>query len=210
MKIVLLGAPGSGKGTIATSLVERFGYPHISTGDIFRDNIKRKTPLGIEIEKIIDRGDFCPDEITVEIVKNRLSLPDCADSYILDGFPRNLFQAEQLDKFFSPDMVINLEVEEKTIFHRITGRRVCTDCSASYHTDYIGKRTKCERCGGTLYIRDDDNEEAVKERIAVYNKQTKPLIDYYAKQHKLINVCGEGSGEKVFNDVVKVIGNDNY
>ena len=205
MKIVLLGAPGSGKGTQAEYLVRETGYPHISTGDIFRDNIKRKTPLGIKIAGIIDRGDFCPDEITVEIVRNRLSLPDCADSYILDGFPRNIFQAEQLDSFSPPDAVINLAVNEKTSIHRITGRRVCSDCKTSYHTDYIGSETNCFKCGGSLSVREDDNHDAVKERLAVYNAQTKPLIDYYEKQGKLVTVCGEGTGAEVFNKVRKVI-----
>ncbi len=205
MKIVLLGAPGSGKGTQAELLVEKLGYPHISTGDIFRDNIKRKTPLGIKIEEIIDRGDFCPDEITVEIVKNRLSLPDCANNYILDGFPRNTFQAEQLELFGSPELVVNLDVSEKTIIHRITGRRVCSECKASYHTDRIGNETKCAKCGGMLYVREDDNPESVKERLTVYNLQTKPLIDFYAKKNKLITISGEGSGEEVFNEVIKVI-----
>ncbi len=205
MKIVLLGAPGSGKGTQADLLVQKFGYPHVSTGDIFRDNIKRKTPLGQKIEAIIDRGDFCPDKITVEIVKNRLSLPDCANDYILDGFPRNIFQAEELDKFSAPDVVINLDVSEKTIVHRITGRRVCPDCKASYHTDRIGNETKCAKCGGTLYVREDDNHDAVKERLSVYNVQTKPLVDYYKKQNKLVTVCGEGTGEEVFIEVTKVL-----
>lgn len=205
MKIVLLGAPGSGKGTQADLIVEKTGYSHISTGDIFRDNIKRKTPLGVAIAEIIDRGDFCPDEITVEIVKDRLSLSDCATNYILDGFPRNIYQAEQLDKFNPPDVVLNLAVSEKTVLHRITGRRVCSECKASYHTDVIGKSMTCEKCGAPLYVRKDDNEESVKERISVYNSQTKPLIDYYAKQGKLVNVSGEGSGAEVFEEVMKVI-----
>lgn len=205
MKIVLLGAPGSGKGTQADLLVEKFGYPHVSTGDIFRDNIKRKTPLGLKIETIIDRGDFCPDEITVEIVKHRLSRSDCADNYILDGFPRNIFQAEELDKFSPPDIVINLDVSDETIIHRITGRRVCSSCKASYHTDYIGDKMVCDKCGGELFVREDDNHEAVKERISVYNAQTKPLVDFYSEQNKLVTVDGEGTGAEVFKQVMKVI-----
>ena len=205
MKIVLLGAPGSGKGTQASLLKEKLGYAHISTGDIFRDNIKRKTPIGRQIEEIIDRGDFCPDEMTVEIVKDRLSLPDCADNYILDGFPRNIFQATELDKFSSPDIVINLDVSEKTIVHRITGRRVCTSCKSSYHTDVIGKSEICGKCGGNLKKRDDDNAESVKERISVYNTKTKPLIDFYTKQGKLVSVNGEGNGTEIFNELLKVL-----
>jgi len=205
MKIVLLGAPGSGKGTQASYISEKYGIPHISTGDIFRDNIKNKTPLGLKIKEIIDRGDFCPDEITIKIVEDRLNKPDCKNGFVLDGFPRNLFQAEELDKFNSPEVVINLDVKHETIIERIAGRRVCPDCKASYNTDTIGNNMTCEKCGATLVIRDDDNPQSVKERLTVYANQTAPLIDFYKNQGKLKVVHGHIKSEDVFNDIMKVL-----
>ena len=206
MKIILLGAPGSGKGTQAALLCEKYGLPHISTGEIFRDNIKRQTELGLKIKAIIDAGDFCPDDLTLKTVKDRLLNEDCKNGYLLDGFPRNLVQAKALDEFDSVDYVINLDVDWDVIQHRITGRRLCGKCNASYHVDFIGDVKTCPKCGGDLYIREDDNPKSVQERLSVYKKQTFPLIEYYEKQGKLINVNGNGDKEFIFKEIVKVLG----
>ena len=185
MKLILLGAPGCGKGTQAAYITDKYDLPHISTGDIFRENIKKQTPIGVKIKKVMDSGNLCPNDLTVELVKDRLSQPDCANGYLLDGFPRNIEQAEALDSFDSPDVVINIDVNLEKIEHRIVGRRNCPKCNGSFHIDFIGNRETCPDCGEKLVIRKDDNPETVKERLAVYAKQTAPLIEYYTKQGKL-------------------------
>lgn len=205
MKIILLGAPGSGKGTQATHIAEKCSVPHISTGDIFRENIKNKTPLGIKVKEIIDNGNFCPDDLTCELVKNRLSEKDCENGYLLDGFPRNLYQAKALDEFSSPDMVIELKVDLHLIEKRVTGRRNCSKCGASFHTDFIGESKTCEKCGGELSIRKDDTPETVKTRLKVYAEQTEPLVEYYSKQNKLFVVDGNGDIESVKKDIFKAL-----
>ena len=205
MKIILLGAPGSGKGTQAALVSEKFNIAHISTGDIFRDNIQRQTPIGLKIKSIIDAGNLCPDELTIEIVKKRLSEPDCASGYLLDGFPRNTTQALALDGFAAPDKVIELAIPLDKIERRITGRRSCVKCKNSFHIDFIGDRKDCPHCGGELFIRADDNAESVKERLKVYQDMTEPLIGYYKKQGKLIAVDADSSVENVFDAIIKVL-----
>ena len=205
MKVILLGAPGSGKGTQAAYISDKYDLPHISTGDIFRENIKNMTPLGVKVKAVMDTGNLCPDDLTVEMVKERLSQSDCKNGYLLDGFPRNVFQAEALDQIDAPDVVIDIDVDLKKIEHRITGRRSCEKCKASFHVDFIGNVDVCPECGGSLIIRKDDNAETVKERLEVYERQTMPLIDYYTKQNKLVKVKGEQTIENVFNDIVKVL-----
>ena len=205
MKLILLGAPGCGKGTQAAYITDKYDLPHISTGDIFRENIKKQTPIGVKIKKVMDSGNHCPNDLTVELVKDRLSQPDCANSYLLDGFPRNIEQAEALDSFDSPDVVINIDVNLEKIEHRIVGRRNCPKCNGSFHIDFIGNRETCPDCGEKLVIRKDDNPETVKERLAVYAKQTAPLIDYYSKQGKLKSVDGDKSITEVFEQIVKVL-----
>lgn len=205
MKIVLLGAPGSGKGTQAALISKEFGLPHISTGDIFRDNIKRKTELGLKIKSIIDGGNLCPDDLTVEIVKNRLRESDCLNGYLLDGFPRNLFQARALDEFASPDKVIELAIPLSVAEKRMTGRRICKKCSASFHTDFIGERNDCPKCGGELYVRDDDNAVSVRERLVVYNSQTLPLTEYYSERNKLLKIDADRSKNEVFENILKAL-----
>ena len=198
MNIVLLGAPGAGKGTQAAFLEKKFNLVHISTGDIFRANIKGGTPIGKVAKSYIDAGKLVPDEVTCEIVKNRLSEKDVEGGYMLDGFPRNLFQAEQLDSFAKIDACVNISVDSALLMDRICGRRVCS-CGASYHISALGGRTTCERCGQPLYQRADDNPETVGARLETYNTQTAPLIDYYAAQGKLLTVeCGNASPEEVF------------
>ena len=205
MKLILLGAPGSGKGTQAALVSKELGIPHISTGDIFRDNIKRGTELGLKIKSIIDGGDLCPDDLTIEIVKKRLSESDCKNGYLLDGFPRNVAQALALDESDAPDRVIELVVPLDKMERRITGRRSCVKCKNSFHIDYIGDVGICPKCGGDLFIREDDNPVSVKERLTVYKRQTEPLIEYYGKQGKLFPVDADLSVEEVFANVLKVV-----
>ena len=206
MKLILLGAPGSGKGTQAAYITEKYDLPHISTGDLFRENIKNLTPLGVKVKEVMDTGNLCPDDLTVELVKDRLSKPDCAKGCLLDGFPRNIVQAQALDQFAAPDKVINIEVDFAKIEHRIVGRRSCPSCNASYHVDFIGDIKKCPACGETLIVRKDDNSKTVKERLNVYKEQTAPLIDYYGKQGKLVTVNGDKDIAQVFDEIVKVLG----
>ena len=206
MKLILLGAPGCGKGTQADFIKKQYDIPHISTGEIFRENIKNQTALGIKVKEVMDSGNLCPDDLTIEIVKDRLSKPDCANGYLLDGFPRNLAQAQALDKFMSPDKVIDIDVDLQIIKHRLMGRRSCSNCKGSFHIDFIGDTNICPDCGGTLIIRKDDNEQTVNERLRVYQKQTKPLEDYYQSLGKLVRVDGDKSIAEVFEEIVKVLG----
>lgn len=205
MRIILLGAPGSGKGTQAVLVSEKLGLPHISTGDIFRDNIKRGTEIGLKIKSVIDGGDLCPDDLTIEIVRRRLAEPDCANGYLLDGFPRNIAQAMALDRTDAPDKVIELVIPLEKIEKRITGRRCCAKCNNSFHIDFIGDRKDCPDCGGKLYVRDDDNPISVKERLTVYKSQTAPLIKYYERQGKLLSINADCPVEEVFANILKVV-----
>jgi adenylate kinase len=206
MKLILLGAPGSGKGTQAAYITEKYDLPHISTGDIFRENMKNLTPIGIRIKEVMDKGNLCPDELTIELVKDRVQQPDCKKGYLLDGFPRNVAQAEALDKFDAPDVVIDIDVDLEKIEKRVVGRRSCSKCNGSFHVDFIGQTDICPDCGGKLTIRKDDNPETVKERLSVYQKQTLPLIEYYSKQGKLVKVDGNRLITQVFEEIVKVLG----
>ena len=206
MKIVLLGAPGAGKGTQAVRLAEGLKIPHVSTGDIFRKNIKERTPIGVEAKSYIDKGQLVPDEVTIKIVKARLEEADCANGYLLDGFPRNVRQAKALDEFSSVDKVVNIDVPLHKLMKRITGRRVCGKCGESYHIDYLGDKTTCGKCDGELIQRADDNEETVGKRLEVYEKQTAPLIEYYKGKEKLFNVDGDGDINAVFNAITERLG----
>ena len=198
MNIILLGAPGAGKGTQASKIVDNYTLPHISTGDIFRENIKNQTPIGLLAKSYIDKGQLVPDEVTCKIVEERISREDCANGYMLDGFPRTIAQAEELDKITKVDLVINIDVDFSLLLERLCGRRVCKDCGESYHVSRLNGETKCARCGGELYQRKDDNPETVQSRLDVYNAQTAPLIEYYTKKGLLFNVGGNVSPEEVF------------
>lgn len=201
MNIILLGAPGAGKGTQAGMLSEKYNLLHISTGDIFRANIKGGTPIGKLAASYIDAGKLVPDDVTCEIVKDRLTWDDAKHGYMLDGFPRNLFQATELDKFAKVDLCLNIDVDKSLLMDRICGRRVCS-CGASYHVSTLNGATTCAKCGQPLYIRKDDNPQTVEARLNTYQQQTAPLIDYYAKQGKLITVYGgEGSPVEVFGQI---------
>lgn len=205
MKLVLLGAPGAGKGTQATRIAEKYGVTHISTGDIFRKNLKEGTPVGLKAKAYIDRGQLVPDEVTCEIVAQRIAEEDCKSGYMLDGFPRNVAQAKALDALDAPDVVLNIAVDLDKLLARLTGRRVCAQCGESYHiTTFDG--VKCTKCGGDVIQRADDTEETVGKRLHVYTEQTQPLIEYYAAQGKLKTVDGMQAIDAVFADIVKVLG----
>ena len=188
MNIILQGAPGAGKGTQASKIADRYGLPHISTGDIFRENIKNQTEIGILAKSYIDKGQLVPDEVTCKIVEERINRDDCKNGYMLDGFPRTIAQAEALDKITKIDLVINIDVDHSLLMERLCGRRVCKDCGESYHLSRLNGETKCARCGGDLYQRKDDNPETVQSRLDVYNAQTAPLIAYYTEKGLIFNV----------------------
>lgn len=205
MNIILLGAPGAGKGTQATKISDKYGMPHISTGDIFRENIKNRTEIGLLAKSYTDKGQLVPDEVTCKIVEDRLLREDCKNGYLLDGFPRNIAQAEALDKFAKIDVVLNIDIDLSLLMDRLCGRRVCKDCGESYHVNSLNGKVSCERCGGELYQRKDDNPETVGNRLSVYNEQTSPLIEYYTKKGILENLQGAASVEEVFAEIVSVL-----
>ncbi len=206
MNIILLGAPGAGKGTQATKISQRYNLPHISTGDIFRANIKNQTEIGMLAKSYIDRGELVPDEVTVAIVKDRLTWDDVKNGCLLDGFPRNIFQAEELDNFAEIGAVVNINIDFSLLMDRLCGRRVCKECGESYHVSTLNGETKCSRCGGELYQRADDNPETVKSRLDVYSAQTQPLIDYYTKKGVILNFTGsEAPADVLFADIAKVL-----
>lgn len=205
MNIILLGAPGAGKGTQASKIKQKYNILHISTGDIFRANIKRGTEIGKLAKSYMDAGKLVPDEVTCEIVRDRLTWDDVNGGYMLDGFPRNLFQAQELDKFAKIDLCLNIAVDEGLLTDRICGRRVCS-CGESYHISTLNGATTCAKCGGKLYQRADDNPETVKSRLDTYNTQTAPLIDYYKSQGKLKTVDGgTGAPDDIFDRVCLIL-----
>lgn len=213
MKLILLGPPGAGKGTQAKYIVQEYGIPHISTGDIFRANIKANTPLGIKAKEYIDKGQLVPDEVTIAIVEDRIKQKDCEKGFLLDGFPRTVNQADALnsvleERGYKLDFVLNIAANTDALLERITGRRVCLSCGAGYHVKYIAPKVEgiCDVCGAKLIQRDDDKEETVKNRLAVYEKQTAPLIDYYEKKGLLRTVNGDNDIEKVFEDIRSILG----
>lgn len=212
VKIILLGPPGAGKGTQAKSISNKYSIPHISTGDIFRKNISENTPLGIEAKSYMDNGQLVPDEVTINMVKDRLQQEDCKQGYLLDGFPRTVSQAEALQDFLdsrneSLDTALLIEVPRDFILERMTGRRVCPSCGASYHIKFNpAVNGKCELCGSDVVQRKDDTEETVKERLDVYEKQTQPLIDFYKDKNLLSTVDGTQAINKVFESICKVLG----
>lgn len=213
MKIIMLGAPGAGKGTQAMKIAEKYQIPHISTGDIFRANIKEGTELGKKAKSYMDQGQLVPDELTLELIMDRFQNPDCKNGYVLDGFPRTIPQAEALTEALAKkgetiDYAINVEVPDENIINRMGGRRACLACGSTYHIVYAPTRVEgiCDRCGEKLVLRDDDKPETVKNRLNVYHNQTQPLIEYYTRQGKLAEVDGTQSMEDVFNAIVKILG----
>ncbi len=212
MKIIMLGAPGAGKGTQAKLIAEKYGIPHISTGDIFRANIKEGTALGKEAKEYMDKGQLVPDELTVRILLDRVGKDDCKNGYVLDGFPRTIPQAQVLDNEVAKlgdkiDFAIDVEVPDENIIRRMGGRRACLKCGATYHVEHVPPKKEgiCDTCGSELVLRDDDKPETVKSRLEVYHKQTQPLIDHYSKQNILRTVDGTKDMHEVFADIEKLL-----
>lgn len=215
MKLVILGPPGAGKGTQAESIIEKYNIPHISTGDIFRENINNETELGKKAKGYMDKGLLVPDEVVIEIVEDRLQRDDCKNGFLLDGFPRTVQQAVSLDAMLDRmgtklDRVVNIEVDPKILVERAVGRRICKTCGTTYHVKFNPPKVEgvCDKDGTPLIQRADDTEETVSTRIQVYLDQTTPLIDYYKAQSLLLNVDGEQEISEVFNAVVKGLEND--
>ena len=213
MKIIMLGAPGAGKGTQAKMIADKYGIPHVSTGDIFRANIKEGTDLGKEAKSYMDKGLLVPDELTVKILLDRVAKDDCKNGYVLDGFPRTIPQAEVLDKALSEmndsiDFAIDVDVPDENIIKRMSGRRACLSCGATYHIEHIPPKKEgiCDRCGKELVLRDDDKPETVKNRLNVYHEQTQPLIDFYTKKGVLKTVDGTVDMKEVFAAIVGILG----
>lgn len=213
MRLILLGAPGAGKGTQADILAEKLSVPHISTGDIFRYNIKNGTELGKKAKEYIDNGLLVPDEVTIGIVKDRIQLEDCKKGFILDGFPRTIPQAEYLDSVLEQmgitlDAALNIHVDDEKIIQRMSGRRTCPSCGKSYHVVFNPAKVDgiCDSCGAKLVQRDDDKEETVIKRLNTYHEQTEPLIDYYKKQGKLLTAYGKEEIQDTSNEVLRVLG----
>ena len=213
LRTILLGPPGAGKGTQAAKIVEKYGIPHISTGDIFRENIKKGTELGKKAQEYMNRGELVPDDLVIEIATTRLLEDDCKNGFLLDGFPRTVYQAEKLDEFLAArdskiDKVLDIAVEKEELITRLTGRRVCKACGASFHVVNIPPKKEgvCDFCGGELIQRADDNLETVTNRIDVYEAQTMPLIDYYEKAGNLVHIDGSTGLESVFADIVAALG----
>lgn len=213
MKIIMLGAPGAGKGTQADKICAKYDIPHISTGDIFRANIKNNTELGQKAKSYMDQGLLVPDELVVDLVADRVKADDCAKGYVLDGFPRTIPQAEALDAALAEsgekvDFAINVEVPDENIISRMSGRRACVACGATYHIVNIPTKVEgiCDKCGAELILRDDDQPETVKKRLDVYHEQTQPLIDYYSGKGVLHEVDGTKDMEDVFGAIVNILG----
>ncbi len=212
MKIIMLGAPGAGKGTQAKLIADTYGLPHVSTGDIFRMNIKNGTQLGMEAKTYMDQGLLVPDELTVRILLDRVAQDDCKNGYVLDGFPRTIPQAEVLEDALSKlgdqiDFAINVEVPDENIIRRMGGRRACLACGATYHIEHVPPKKEgiCDTCGQELVLRDDDKPETVKNRLRVYQEQTQPLIDFYTKKGVLRTVDGTQDMQDVFAAIKEIL-----
>ena len=208
-----MGLPGAGKGTQAERIVEKYDIPHISTGDMFRAAMKEETELGLQAKSFIDKGELVPDEVTIGIVRERLGKNDCQRGFLLDGFPRTVAQAEALEGILAElnkqiDYVINIDVNKDILMDRLTGRRICKSCGATYHLVFNppANEGKCDKCGGELYQRADDNEETVANRLEVNLQQTQPLLDFYNEKGYLRNIDGEQDIDMVFNDVDQLVG----
>ncbi|MCR5102032.1 MAG: adenylate kinase [Butyrivibrio sp.] len=212
MKIIMLGAPGAGKGTQAQMIAEKYNIPHISTGDIFRANIKNGTELGKKAKEYMDKGQLVPDELTVQLLLDRVAKDDCKDGYVLDGFPRTIPQADVLTNELNKlgdhvDYAIDVDVPDENIVKRMSGRRACLKCGATYHIEHIPPKTEgiCDKCGSELVLRDDDKPETVNNRLKVYHDQTQPLIEYYTKAGILKTVDGTQDMKDVFNNIVDIL-----
>lgn len=213
MNLILMGLPGAGKGTQAEKIFEKYGIPHISTGDMFRQAIQEKTPLGLEAKSFMDKGELVPDEITVGIVRERLSKPDCQKGFLLDGFPRTVAQAESLEDILQElnkqiDYCLHIEVDPDILKDRLTGRRICKSCGSTYHLQFNPPQQSgvCNKCGGELYQRADDSPETVQNRLDVNMKQMEPLLKFYANKGYLKTINGDQDIDKVFQDIDRLLG----
>jgi adenylate kinase len=212
MRLILVGPPGAGKGTQAVNLAAHFSIPHISTGDIFRSNLKEGTPLGLEAKSYMDRGELVPDEVTNKMVKDRLGKDDVRSGFLLDGFPRNVFQAEVLRAILSEkqsplEAALELSVDNGEIIKRLAGRRTCKECQRAFHVDYEPSKVegRCDGCGGTLYQRDDDKEEVIARRLEVYNEQTAPIIDFYRREGLLVTIPAMGPVDEITQRAINAL-----
>jgi adenylate kinase len=208
MKLIFLGPPGAGKGTLATLVSKEHGIPQISTGDIFRDAIKRETELGKKVKEIVGRGDLVPDELTVNLVRERLAQPDTKQGYILDGFPRTIPQAEALQGFQKLDAVVNFAIDDAQVVQRLSGREICKSCGAIYHVKNMPSKVKgvCDKCSGPVYTRPDDSLESITNRLGVYRAQTEPLIAYYRQKQLLRDIDSSKSPEDTYAQIEKSLG----
>lgn len=202
MKLIFLGPPGAGKGTQATGVSSHLRVPHISTGDMFRAAIKNETPTGLEAKRYMDAGKLVPDSVVIAMVKERLAMPDCANGYLLDGFPRTVDQARALDEICAPDAVVDIDVPDEMLLARLTGRRVCSKCSGTFHVSKLADENVCPVCGDKLYQREDDKPATISNRLNVYHEQTAPLIGYYAGLGRLKRIDGNNRPEDVFQAIL--------
>jgi len=208
MKLIMLGAPGAGKGTISEMVQKKYLIPQLSTGDLLREAVKNKISLGLSAKQFMDRGELVPDELVLKLLQQRIAKADCSKGFILDGFPRNIAQAESLAKLgIVVDKVLNFNVKEKIILERLTGRRTCKDCGAIFHIKNMPPKVKdiCDKCGGPLYQREDQKPEVIKERLKTYNEQTAPLVERYKKKNLLADIDASPAPEKIFSEVEKVL-----
>jgi adenylate kinase len=207
MKLVIFGPPSAGKGTQAQKLSKKYGIPQIATGDLLREHVAKKTPIGIKVKEILDAGKLGPDDLIVQIIKDRVSQPDCKKGYLLDGFPRTMNQAKELEKMTDIDLVLNIVVDHKALVERAVGRRICPKCAAVYHVkaNPPKKTGVCDKCGSPLIQRDDDKEETVQRRLKVYQDQTAPLIEHFKSKGKLVDIDGSRGIDGVFDQMVKAL-----
>lgn len=209
MKLVIFGPPSAGKGTQAQKLSKQYGIPQVATGDLLRKAVADKTPLGLKIKSYLDQGKLGPDEVIVQLIKERVAKPDCKNGFLLDGFPRTMGQAKELERMTDIDLVLSIVVDFDALVERAVGRRTCPKCSAVYHVKFNPPMNEgvCEKCGSKLIQRDDDKEETVRNRLKIYQEQTAPLIEYYRKKGKLVDIDGSGGIDAVYSQMVKAISN---
>ncbi|MBQ3425443.1 MAG: adenylate kinase [Clostridia bacterium] len=205
MKLIFLGPPGAGKGTQAAGVSAHLGVPHISSGDMFRSAIRKKTPTGLEAKRYLDAGELVPDSVTIAMVEERLDMDDCKQGYLLDGFPRTVEQAIALDSFSAPDAVVDIDVPDERLLDRLTGRRICNKCQGTFHISKLADEGVCPVCGGELYQRNDDKPETIATRLNAYHQQTEPLIGYYSGLGKLRKVNGDNQLEEVFKAILQAL-----
>lgn len=207
MKLIIFGPPSAGKGTQAQKLSKKYGIPQIATGDLLREHVAKKTPIGLKVKAILDAGKLGPDDLIVQMISDRVSKPDCKNGYLLDGFPRTMGQAKELEKMTDIDLVLNIVVDFEALVERAVGRRICPKDNSVYHVKFNQpkKAGACDKCGSALIQRDDDKEETVRRRLGVYKEQTAPLVEYYRKKGKLVDIDGSAGIDGVFDQMVKAI-----